>query len=502
MSVADNRAGGLRARLPFLHNRWVRGGLNGYGLAVLSVVVCFLVRWQLDSILRNHLPFGLFVFSVLFTAWRAGLGPSLLATGLSMAGGFWFFVEPRYQFAAPDAVGWISLGSYLFTAVFICWYGERMRRGKRRLEEDTAMLNTQIKVIVEAQEQELERLVRERTAEVERLKSQFQEENYPREKSSPSHGGYRLVGQTPGIRHVLAQAEQVAPTDCTVLLLGETGTGKELLAATIHELSARRGGTLVSVNCAAMPAPLVESELFGREKGAFTGSLARQIGRFELADHSTIFLDEVGELSPEVQSKLLRVLETKQVERLGNPKPVPVDVRVIAASNRDLEAAMREGKFRQDLYYRLNVFPILVPPLRERREDIALLVWSFVDEFAKLFNKNIQSIEKECLDALQHYSWPGNVRELRNVIERAMIIATGQKLRIQLPTAPAPLQLAGSGKLEEVERQYILGVLEKTGWRIRGDNGAADQLGLKPTTLEARMAKLGIHRPTALVELP
>jgi transcriptional regulator with GAF, ATPase, and Fis domain len=244
----------------------------------------------------------------------------------------------------------------------------------------------------------------------------------------------------------------------------------------------------------------VESELFGREKGAFTPSLSRQIGRFELADGSTIFLDEIGELPSEVQVKLLRVLEARQIERLGNPHPVSVDVRIIAATNRNLENAVGEGKFREDLYYRLNVFPIQVPPLRERREDIPLLVWAFVDEFAKLFNKNIQSIEKESLDALQRYSWPGNVRELRNCVERAMIVATGTKLRIQLPPPPALSPLAGNSKLKEVEREHILKVLEKSGWRIRGAKGAADQLGLKATTLEARMAKLGIHRPTVTSE--
>jgi formate hydrogenlyase transcriptional activator len=318
----------------------------------------------------------------------------------------------------------------------------------------------------------------------------------------PEVNGDRLVGQSTAIRDALAQVDRVAATDSTVLLTGETGTGKELLAARLHRLSPRNSQVLVSVNCAALPAPLVESELFGREKGAFTGSLSRQIGRFEMANGSTIFLDEIGELSSEVQAKLLRVLEAKQVERLGSPKPVTVDVRVIAATNRDLEQAVREGKFREDLFYRLNVFPIRVPPLRERREDIPVLVWAFVDEFAKLFNKNIQSIEKESLEALQRYPWPGNVRELRNLIERAMIVATGPKLRIQLPAGGGTsFSSAPSRRLEEVERQHILGVLEKCGWRVRGAHGAADQLGLKPTTLEARMAKLGIRRPSAKTDI-
>ena len=362
---------------------------------------------------------------------------------------------------------------------------------------------TDITILVEAREalarsqQELEGLVQERTAEVERLKHKLQAENLSfREKARVEFGHERVVGRSQAIRRVLAQVEQVAPTDSTVLLLGETGTGKELLAASIHDLSSRRDHTLVSVNCAIMPSALVESELFGREKGAFTGSLSRQIGRFELADHSTILLDEVGELPPEVQAKILRVLQAKQFERLGNPRPITVDVRIIAATNRDLEKAVADGKFRADLYYRLNVFPILVPPLRERREDIPLLVWAFVDEFAKTFNKNIESIDQKSMDALQRYSWPGNIRELRNFIERAMIIANGPMLRIAVPGAPALFPAVSSRKMEDVERDHVLSILEKSGWRIRGANGAAEQLGIKPTTLEARLAKLGIRRPT------
>jgi transcriptional regulator with GAF, ATPase, and Fis domain len=309
-----------------------------------------------------------------------------------------------------------------------------------------------------------------------------------------------VVGQSASIRRALTQVEQVAVTDSTVLLLGETGTGKELLATSIHELSARGNRTMVSVNCAAMPAALVESELFGREKGAFTGSLSRQVGRFELADGSTLFLDEVGDLPPETQAKLLRVLQEKQIERLGNPRPITVNVRVIAATNQDLEKAVREGKFREDLYYRLNVFPITVPPLRERREDIPLLVWAFVDEFAKTFNKNIESIDRENMDALQRYSWPGNIRELRNIVERAMIISTGPKLRIRLSTAAAPARAKGSSKMVDVEREHILSALEESGWRVRGPHGAAAKLGLKPTTLEARMAMLGVKRPGSTSE--
>jgi len=293
---------------------------------------------------------------------------------------------------------------------------------------------------------------------------------------------------------VLEQIEQVAGTDSTVLLLGETGTGKELFATQIHELSARRGRAMVRVNCAAIPATLIESELFGREKGAFTGALARQVGRFELADHSTIFLDEIGDLPLEVQAKLLRVIAERQIERLGNPTPIAVDTRMIAATHRNLEHCISEGTFREDLYYRLNVFPISVPPLRERVEDIPLLVWRFVEEFSNAFGKRVDAIDRETLAAIQQYTWPGNIRELRNVVERAMIASTSTRLTITPPQVSASATRR-SPKLIDVEKEHIHGVLESTGWRIRGPGGAADRLGLKPTTLETRMAKLGLRRP-------
>jgi PAS domain S-box-containing protein len=331
--------------------------------------------------------------------------------------------------------------------------------------------------------------------EVRRLQAQLQQENlYLQQEVKSSQGHGRIVGQSPAILRVLAQVEQVAPTASSVLLLGETGTGKELFATAIHERSPRRDRAMVRVNCAAMPAALIESELFGREKGAYTGALARQIGRFEMADGSTIFLDEISELPPESQAKLLRVLQEKQIERLGSPKPVKVDVRVIAATNRDLGKAVAEGRFREDLYYRLNVFPITAPPLRERREDIPLLVWAFVDEFSKAMGKSIEAIAKASLRALQQYDWPGNVRELRNAIERAMILASDPTLRIDPPGVAATPVARGLATLAEVEREHILRVLESTQWRVRGTGGAAEILGLPPTTLESRMGKLGLRR--------
>ena len=299
------------------------------------------------------------------------------------------------------------------------------------------------------------------------------------------------------IQRVLEQARQVAATDSTVLLLGETGTGKELIATQIHEQSSRRGRAMVRINCAAIPSTLIESELFGREKGAFTGALARQIGRFELADHSSIFLDEIGDLPFDVQVKLLRVLEERQIERLGSPRAVTVNVRIIAATHRNLEQRIAEDAFRQDLYYRLNVFPIELPPLRERTEDIPLLVWRFVDEFSKSFGKRIDAISRENMEALQRYPWPGNIRELRNVVERAMIVAVGHNLTIAIP-AQVPSSLRSSVRLMDVEREHVLSVVETCGWRIRGVDGAAERLGLRPTTLETRMVKLGIKRPSTM----
>ena len=357
-----------------------------------------------------------------------------------------------------------------------------------------------LKVLASVFEQGLARQQRDEamlsaSSEVQRLKDRLHAENvYLRLEERERLGLASIVGQSAAIRRVMEQIRQVAGTDSTVLLLGETGTGKELFAAQIHELGSRQGRTMVRVNCGAIPATLIESELFGREKGAFTGALSRQVGRFELADHSTIFLDEIGDLPAEVQVKLLRVLEERQIERLGSPRPISIDTRIIAATHRNLEQRIGEGAFREDLYYRLNVFPIHVPPLRERAEDIPLLVWRFVEEFSKTFAKRIDTIDKDSLTALQHYGWPGNIRELRNVVERAMITASSKRLSITLPQSSAT-PTKRSPKLRDVEKDHIRAVLEATRWRIRGAGGAAERLGLKPTTLETRMAKLGLKRP-------
>jgi PAS domain S-box-containing protein len=322
---------------------------------------------------------------------------------------------------------------------------------------------------------------------------------YLQEEIQTEHNFEEVIGTAPAIKKVLKAVEQVAATDATVLIGGETGTGKELIARAIHNLSPRRQGVLVKVNCAAIPAGLIESELFGHEKGAFTGALARKVGRFELADRATIFLDEVGEIPLDLQTKLLRVLQEGEFERLGSTKTIKVNVRVIAATNRDLEREVREGRFRSDLFYRLNVFPIQLPPLRERAQDIPLLAAYFVKKHAPNLGKKIESIPPAAIEALKAYPWPGNIRELEHVIERAIILSRGPQLELGdwMPRSAGGAG-GGDGKistLEEAERAHILDVLERVGWKVSGKSGAAELLGLKPTTLEARMKKLNIARP-------
>jgi transcriptional regulator with GAF, ATPase, and Fis domain len=306
-----------------------------------------------------------------------------------------------------------------------------------------------------------------------------------------------FAGGSPALQDVLTQARRVAATSATVLVIGETGTGKGLVASYVHAHSERRHREMICVNCAAIPSTLIESELFGHERGAYTDAFTRQIGRFELADCSTIFLDEIGDLSAEVQVKLLRVLEERQIERLGSVKSVTIDTRVIAATHQALEHRIEDGSFRADLFYRLNVFPLRVPPLRDRAEDIPVLIWHFVEHFSAAFGKSIEEIPDSNMAALQRYSWPGNIRELRNAVERAMIQARGPRLTIAVPT---PLSVAAlrSQRLIDVQRDHIRKVLETSGWRIRGAGGAAERLGLPPTTLETRMIRLGVTRPRAL----
>jgi transcriptional regulator with GAF, ATPase, and Fis domain len=336
--------------------------------------------------------------------------------------------------------------------------------------------------------------LKKHAGEIEELKQRLERENiYLQEEVKLLVEHTEIVGQSLPMKRVLSQAEQVAGTDSTVLLLGETGTGKELLARAIHKMSGRKDRTLVTVNCASLPPTLIEGELFGREKGAYTGALTRMIGRFEIADGSTLFLDEIGELPLDLQSKLLRVLEEGNFERLGSTKTLHVNVRIIAGTNRDIEQEVKDGKFRRDLFYRLHVFPIVIPPLRERAGDIPLLVEAVVKEFQKRMGKEIESIPKKTMQALQSYSWPGNVRELRNVIEHAMILSKGKILDVHVPNLKSS-KIEAPRDLEDVERRHIVSVLEKAGWRIAGQGGAAEVLGLKRTTLLAKMKKLGIKR--------
>jgi PAS domain S-box-containing protein len=335
-------------------------------------------------------------------------------------------------------------------------------------------------------------------AEIRRLSERLEADNfYLRNEVKLKYNYDEIIGRSAAIRRVLRDVEQVASTSSTVLLIGETGTGKELVARAIHSRSPLHERPMVTVNCAALPVSLIESELFGREAGAYTGALSRQIGRYELADGSTLFLDEVGELPLETQAKLLRVLQTGEFERLGSNETRTVHVRIVAATNRDLEQRVRDGAFREDLFYRLNVFPIRIPPLRERLDDIPLLVHSFVQEFGQSMKKTIESIPRSTFESLQRHHWPGNIRELRNAVERAMIVAHGDVLHVDVPnqTLAPSAKTSQSMTLDEVQRRHILAVLESTGWRISGPHGAAAILGVKPTTLEYRISKHGLSRP-------
>ena len=336
--------------------------------------------------------------------------------------------------------------------------------------------------------------------EIRQLKDRFEAETiYLREEARSTAGFDEIVGRSLGLRKALDLVTGVAPTDSAVLLLGETGTGKEILANALHSLSPRKDRPLVKVNCAAIPAGLLESELFGHEKGAFTGAVSQHLGRFEIADGGTLFLDEIGDMPLELQSRLLRVLEDGVVERVGSERGRKVDVRLISATNRDLLKEVAEGRFRRDLFYRLSVFPITLPPLRERKEDIPLLIWALIDRRQPELRRHVERIAKADMQRLMAYDWPGNIRELENVIVRALILSPGQDLRLEAAIGNAASDsgpLHSSHRLDDVEKDHILATLEQSGWRINGPGGAAAQLGLKNSTLRSRMIKLGITRPS------
>jgi chemotaxis protein methyltransferase CheR len=367
---------------------------------------------------------------------------------------------------------------------------------KKKLEE--IVKDRTGELIAALEEAEKRKQIAEKAlSEIKKLKDQLEAERaYLYEEIKLEHNHENIIGRSDGLKYVLHKVEQIARSNATVLILGETGTGKELVARAIHQLSPRNHRTLIKVNCAALPSNLIESEFFGHEKGSFTGSHARHIGRFEVADGTTFFLDEIGELPLELQSKLLRVLQDGEFERLGSSRTIKTDVRIIAATNRNLEEEVRKGGFREDLWYRLNVFPITMPPLRDRMGDIPLLVEYYVKKISRRMGKRIEFIPENVMNALQNYHWPGNIRELENVIERAVINSSGPKLRL-VDELKKPLKDLSGGKktLEAVERDHIIQVLEQTQWQVGGRNGAAQILGLNRSTLRARMRKLNIRKP-------
>jgi formate hydrogenlyase transcriptional activator len=370
---------------------------------------------------------------------------------------------------------------------------------ERRVEERTVELvksNEELKTEIEERKRvELE--LREALSEIKRLKDQLEaERTYLQEEIKLEYNYENIIGQSDELKYTLYKVEQIAPKDTAVIVLGETGTGKELIVRAIHGSSLRKDRPLLKVNCATLPLNLMESELFGHERGAFTGAFDRRVGRFEAANGATLFLDEIGELPLELQPKLLRVIQDGEFERLGSSRSIKVDVRIIAATNRNLEEEVRNGRFREDLWYRLNIFPITVPALREHREDIPRLVEYYVDKISRRQGKSIESIPTTVMNTLQNYHWPGNVRELENVIERAVINSSGPKLRLMDELKTPHRDLSTTPKtMETVERDHIVRVLEQTHWKVSGKNGAAEILGLNISTLRARMRKLGIRRP-------
>ncbi len=370
---------------------------------------------------------------------------------------------------------------------------------KRNLEDTVKKRTAQL--VLEKQKTEHEkRLAEKALEEVEILKKQLEDERaYLKDEIKLEHNHENIIGHSDGLKYVLFKIEQIADSDTTVMILGETGTGKELVARAIHSNSRRKNRALIKVNCAALPSNLIESELFGHEKGAFTGADRSHKGRFEIADKATLFLDEIGELPLELQSKLLRVIQDGEFERLGNSRTTKVDVRIVAATNRNLEEEVEKGRFRSDLWYRLNVFPITMPPLRERKEDIPLLADFYIDKISRRLGKPIKVIPKNVMNALLNYHWPGNVRELENVLERAVINSSGPKLNLADDLDKSWRHLGKDLKtLEAVERDYIIRVLEQAHWKVSGKNSAAQILGLNRSTLRARMRKLDIVPPERL----
>jgi transcriptional regulator with GAF, ATPase, and Fis domain len=477
----------------------------GYLLAVASVGLAFVVA---RTFLHFHLPLAIMSFSlcaIAITFWYAGVGPGILALLLAVL---------MRTFIFQPEVDWISRMTYNFVFILFSGFMLQATRAKNELESRVARRTASLTKVNEDLHQEIserkraEQALQENVAalknafeEIQILKDQLYKENLAlREEIDVNRMFEEIVGSSPALQVVLSQVAKVAPTDSTVLITGETGTGKELMARAIHKRSQRASRAFVSVNCAAIPRDLIASELFGHEKGAFTGATQRHLGRFESADGGTIFLDEIGELPAEMQIALLRVLQEREFQRVGGNESIKADVRVVAATNRDLQAAIAEGRFRDDLFYRLNVFPIEAPPLRDRKEDIPLLVEYFVDRYANQAGKKITGISKKSMELLQSYKWPGNIRELQNVIERSVIISESENLCIDeswfvghSASTDSAIQLF-SEKLAAQEREMIESALVESNGRVSGPRGAAAKLGIPQSTLDSKIKALKINK--------
>jgi transcriptional regulator with GAF, ATPase, and Fis domain len=493
-------------------NRWLasvfvprRSGAvpRRYGATTILVLAALALALLLRRCGLPH-PFTSFSFAAIaITFWYAGTGPGLLAVGLSYSALTYFF--------SPVKIGGLSWDSYLIIygifGLFVSWFSSSRLRAERLLSEARDAL--EVRVAERTAELTMANQALQRTQEeLSELTHQLAQEKLYLEDEIRTDANFKeIVGKSTELRRVQKLVETVAPTDATVLIYGETGTGKELIARAIHNLSPRRSRTFVRLNCAAIPTGLLESELFGHEKGAFTGAVAQRIGRLELANNGTLFLDEIGDIPPELQPKLLRVLQEREFERLGSTRTLSTNVRLIAATNRNLAAMVEDGKYRSDLFFRLNVFPINLPALRERSEDIPLLVRHFVEEFSRRMSKTIETISSGTMDALCRYPWPGNIRELQNVIERAVILSPGPVLvvpsaELHPHTRPEPVRETATLRstkrrpvrsiLADVNREQIISALKEAGGRVGGPDGAASRLGLKRTTFITRMKKLGI----------
>ena len=486
-------------------------GVLRYGTAVSLVALALAAALVLrhDNLPHPFISFSLAAIAITF--WCVGTSPGLLALLLSYLALSEFFVPGKILGSSSEPY----LVMYAIFGAAVSWFSSSRRRAERRLTE--ARDNLEVCVaertseLIQANEelQSIQAELRHDKDQLQLLTDKLAQEKLYLEDEIRAEARFEeIVGKSPALRRVLKLVETVAPTDSTVLIWGETGTGKELIARAIHDLSARSSKTFVKLNCAAIPTGLLESELFGHEKGAFTGAIGQRIGRLELANNGTLFLDEIGDMPGELQPKLLRVLQEREFERLGSTRTIRTDVRLIAATNRNLEALVQEQKFRSDLFFRLNVFPIEAPALRDRPEDIPLLVRHFAEDFSRRMNKKAETISSETMNALCQYHWPGNVRELQNVIERAVILSRGPTLviplaEIQPRTIPRPAVTEAKltfprrqpvrSILDDVDRDQIIQALKETDGRVGGRDGAAARLGLKRTTFITRMKKLGVN---------